>query len=434
MNSLSRMALALQTLFSTTADELGRACGFLQRLRKLTPAAFVRTLTFGWIDDPHATLESFAPELRVSASALGQRCGDAAQTLLRSLLDHALANRVAADPTRLPLLRRFSAVIAEDTTHVGLPADLAERFPATGGTTAADNAAGMKVFVRWDLLTGRLLDLQTHPATTADVDAADAAGTLAPGSLHLADLGFFDAARRRQMNADQVFWISRVKAGLHLRLPGGIWKRLTDWLPMLSEAGFDGAVELVKSDAVACRLVARRCPRAIAAQRRRRLDAASRRRGQIPSAEQLVLCDWQVLVTNLPAAEYPVPALWSLYRCRWQVELLFRRFKQRLGWSFSHGRTGHRVLTELLAKLLGAVVVLWWVLLRGGPLAGIGHDRLFRVARAWARVVAAELATGGSAVERILSLLRDRLRRVTSQPSGSRPTTRKLLQRKALTS
>lgn len=40
MNSRSQMAVALQTLFSTTADELGRTCGFTRRLPKLTLASF----------------------------------------------------------------------------------------------------------------------------------------------------------------------------------------------------------------------------------------------------------------------------------------------------------------------------------------------------------------------------------------------------------
>jgi hypothetical protein len=149
---------------------------------------------------------------------LGQR-GGTAQSRFRGLLGQPLANRFAARANCLPLLRRFHAVVAEDVTHLGLSADLAHRFPATGGTSAADHAAGRKVLARWDLLRGRLLDLQTHPATAAEVDAA--AGDWEPGRLPLADLGFFDAARRRPMNADRVFWISRVKAGLHVRRPGG---------------------------------------------------------------------------------------------------------------------------------------------------------------------------------------------------------------------
>ena len=102
------------------------------------------------------------------------------------------------------------------------------------------------------------------------------------------------------------------------------------------------------------------------------------------------MCDWTVLATNVPAERAKdATALWTVYRDRWQVELLLRRCKQRLGWSFSRDRTGDRVMTELLAKVLGAVVVLWAALTRGGPLCGVGgypqgRHLLFAVVRqAW---------------------------------------------------
>jgi hypothetical protein len=91
-------------------------------------------------------------------------------------------------------------------------------------------------------------------------------------------------------------------------------------------------VELVQSDPLGRRLVARRCPAAVAAERRRRPYADGKRRGHPPSAEPLVLCDGQVMVTNLPADEYDFEALWSRYRCRWQVETAQANYPSRRRW------------------------------------------------------------------------------------------------------
>ena len=55
--------------------------------------------------------------------------------------------------------------------------------------------------------------------------------------------------------------------------------------------------------------------------------------------------------------------VWLAYRCRWQIELLFKRAKGMAGWSFSHGHSGDRVLAELLAKVLGLIVLHWASLL-----------------------------------------------------------------------
>jgi hypothetical protein len=427
MISLPKLATAFQTLFTTTAEQLARQCGFIQRQRKLSASEFVRILTFGWIADPKATLDSFAPALNISASALSQRCNLLGIELFKLLLHAALSHRLAANPNRLSLLRRFSAVIAEDSTQVQLPADLAHTYPACGGSSGS---AGLKILLRWDLLNGRLDHLSYHPATATDVQLADAAAALPKNSLHLADLGFFSAARRRKLTQQGVWWITRLKAGLHVRVGEGDWVLLTQWLKNLKADEFDGQIEVVKSDPLSCRVVAVRLSADAAGLRRRRLIARYKKKGKEPSAAQLVLCDWQVLATNLPKEEgYDMEGLSALYRCRWQVELLVRRSKQHQGWETSHGKTGERVLMEVLAKMLGSVVVLWGVLMRGGPLCGVGHDRMYRVVRRMTGVLAEAVRQTAQAVQKVLLDLHRQLQRVTPQPKGgAKPTTRKTLQ------
>src|SRR2546429_618880 len=48
MTTVPQLAQTLQTVFTTTADAAARATGFVQRRSKLTGAAFVQALVFGW--------------------------------------------------------------------------------------------------------------------------------------------------------------------------------------------------------------------------------------------------------------------------------------------------------------------------------------------------------------------------------------------------
>src|SRR5262249_14660690 len=145
-------------------------------------------------------------------------------------------------------------------------------------------------------------------------------------------------------------WISRVPAGIVVEVDGH-WRPLAEWLRGLRGAAFDGPARLVESRGLACRLTARRWPEEGAARRRQKLREYTRRKkGREPSARQLVACDWLVLATTVPAERLNAAELWVVYRCRWQVELLFKRGKSLLRWTFSHGRKGDRVLTEVLAK------------------------------------------------------------------------------------
>jgi hypothetical protein len=425
VTTVATLAATLHTLFTTTADLLGRTTALIRRRRDLGAADFAQTLVFGWIDQPRASLESFALRLDLSAQALHRRMGPAAHAFFQALIAQALRHLHAARPTCVGLLQRFAAVVVEDSSIVALPADLAARYRGHGGSDPQAGQAALKVLVRWELRSGQLLSVQCVPAVTADPALAATAADLPAGALHLADQGFFDT--RRWAGYHDRFWISRVPAGSRVAV-GGAWQPLAAWLAGLPGAAFDGAARLVHSQGLPCRLTARRCPAAVAARRRQKLRAYTRsKKGREPSARQLALCDWLVLATNVPAGQLTAKELWVVYRCRWQVELLFKRGKQQLGWAFSHGRSGDRVLTEVLAKVLGLIVVLWATLLSGGPLAGRSPTKQGSLVRRFALRLLEQLGQP-AALRGLLEQLRQELGRLAPQPRRHKqPGTRQLL-------
>src|SRR2546430_3844360 len=91
MTTVPQLAQTLQTLFTTTADAAARATGFVQRRSKLTGAAFVQALVFGWLANPHASVAALAQAaavagVAISPQGLDQRCGEAAAAFLAAVL------------------------------------------------------------------------------------------------------------------------------------------------------------------------------------------------------------------------------------------------------------------------------------------------------------------------------------------------------------
>jgi DDE family transposase len=434
---LTALSACLQELFGPVADFLADWVGFIVHRRTLTGPDVARVLVFRWMADPKTTLEDIAFDLRVSPQALQQHLGPRAHAFFRALIDEALARlskaRFAAHA--LGLLKAFRAVVIDDCTTVTVPAELAHLFPGCGGKGQGDGAAAVKILLRYELKTGRLLALSFHPGRTNDAFLAARPEDLPAGCLYLADMGFFGAARLGLLSA-VCFWISRIPVSTCVRQEGGGWLKLAEWLRGLKGAAVDVPGELVESVGTPCRLVALRCPQEVADRRRQKLRERRRSKdGKEPSAAQLAVCDWTVFATNVPGAVLSAREVWLAYRCRWQIELLFKRAKGMAGWSFTHGVNANRVLAELLAKILGLIVLHWSTLLRGPALCGVSATRLMRKAAQFARQMSRALGKTQEALLDVLLEMLDEMARIKPRPKRRRkPNTKDLLDNPGLAS
>ena len=415
-------------MFTTTAETLGKATGFIRRPRQLTAAAVAQTLVFRWMAKPKAPLESLARARAVSPQALQQRLGPAAPAFLRALLVEALPKALKVEPKGLGLLDRFTAAVVEDPTVIPLPTALADEFPGCGGGSGAgEGAAALKVLLRRDVRSGEVLALSVPAGRTSDQELAATAAHLPQGALHLADQGSCNAQRWRAFGP-QPFWISRVPARTRVCWQN-TWPSLSALRAAVTAERFDETASLVEQAKLPCRLVARRCPAEGARRRRQKLRAYTRaQKGREPSAAQLLRCDWLVFATNTTAEQLGAKEVWVVYRCRWQIELLFKRAKQLAGWGSSRGRDGARVLGELYAKLLGLVVLHWGTLLGGGPLCGISLGKRLCAVQEFARSLQDSLAEGLAALCQVLAKVARQLAGIRPEPKKQkRPSTRQLL-------
>jgi hypothetical protein len=78
------------------------------------------------------------------------------------------------------------------------------------------------------------------------------------------------------------------------------------------------------------RLVAAPLPPEQAQQARKRKQRKARKRGRRPAASTRVLAGWLLVLTTLSPEDWSAAEVLRLYRARWQVELVFKRFKQLL--------------------------------------------------------------------------------------------------------
>lgn len=365
MSSLPQLADALRHVLTEVPDEpLGRQTGFTQRRSKLSPALLVQTLVLGWWANPQASLHELSQGavklgVPISPQGLDQRFGPATVRLLQQVLSVAVARLWPGPVTPIPLLRQFTAAVVLDSTTVVLPDQLGAVWAGCGGSSPAHTQAALKLTVGLDLVRGGLHGPELTAGRTQDRATALPAAPLPAGALRLADLGFWSLDVARACGAADAFWLSRLHLGTHVFTAGGERLDLPTWLAQQGTAIVDVAVQLGAAKRLPARLVAQRLPPAVADQRRQGLLDAARRKGKRPTPTALAVAGWTVLVTNLPPERADAPAVGVLARARWQIELLFKLWKQHGGLDQSRSAKPDRILCELYAKLIALVLQQW---------------------------------------------------------------------------
>src|SRR5947209_5151554 len=204
MLSVTALPRVLRTLFTTTANELARETGFVQRARKLDGAHFAQTLVLGYLSAAAAALSQLQHTAAttgpaVSRQAIAQRSTEAAATFLQRLLEAAMTQTFAAARVPPALLARFGALTIGDSTIIALPPALAARWPGRGGSTPTSGAAALQLQVRWELVQGALDTLELRTGRASDQTAAQQTTLPPPDALDLKDEGYFCVAALRTL-------------------------------------------------------------------------------------------------------------------------------------------------------------------------------------------------------------------------------------------
>ena len=131
MTSITQVESAMTHILTHRANVLAKETGDIRRVRKFEGADLLHTLVFGWMQHPDASLEQLSSTaaiaaVQVSDTAVHKRFSKECATFLHAILEELLKVVVQAEMVRPPkVLRRFTAVVVEDSSTITLPEELA---------------------------------------------------------------------------------------------------------------------------------------------------------------------------------------------------------------------------------------------------------------------------------------------------------------------
>jgi Transposase DDE domain len=391
MSSVPQVASAIQRVLTTRAKELERASGFVTRsTAQLDGPSFAQTTVLCWMNEPQASysqLQQVASSLgvQVSNQAIEQRFGKPSAAFMRQVLEEAVGQVISSEAAASELLGRFNGVYLQDGTVISLPAALAQSWPGCGGSTPEAGTSSVRAQVRLEVTQGQMQGPWLQPGRAAERSGEAYEAPLPAGCLYNVDMGYFTLTDMRRHGKEGHFWLTQAKASVKLYDQRGQCWDLLDLLEAQHSDTIDLEVQVGVKERLPARLIAVRLSQEQVTERRKRANKQHegppkgcqppgkrrsttgkrqrwrKNRRVSPARERLM--EWTVLLTTVPVERLSVEEALVLARCRWQIELLWKLWKQHGKLDTWRSMKPYRVLTEIFAKLLGLVITHWLTLL-----------------------------------------------------------------------
>jgi len=390
-NKIVEIRTTLQQVFGTGIEEIAQEKGFVQRLSKLTGLKFVEIWVMGFLEKPTASLNYLVQvaadvDVSITKQGLQDRLSRGAVDFLTAVLKRCTVQLQNKLPMDLSLLKKFGGVQVVDSSGFGLPDNLESEFPGSGGDGPK---SALKLQVIWDFLHGNFLDIVTQNGKQPDQSFRQHALQILPGWLCLSDLGYFALETLEIIVQTQAYFISRWLAGCGLVDPTTETKfDLLSYLQKATQNQLELNLWVGIQKRIPCRLLAVHLSPEVVEERRRKLRENARKKGRSVSAESLAWLEWSIFITNVPLEWLSLEQVSLIYRLRWQIELLFKLWKSECQVDRIAGHIKERVLCEIYAKLIGAVIFqyisfpLRWTDRELSPVKAIQTFRRFAVALA----------------------------------------------------
>lgn len=319
-------------------DKVAEQTGFKIRKSKLTPTMFVDTVLFKEINNARVSLEDHCVILKqrhgicIKKQSLDERFDETAVKFIQELLKQHLANQIDSTIEKEKLsemFQHFSSVKIKDSTRFQIPESLKECYP---GSTGAASGAGVHIQFEFDILNGKVNDLNVTDALQQDsTDAQQTMDAIEKDSLIIRDLGYFSTRVLEQTHKQEAYYITRLKARMNVYHAESGEKLKFDTVYRKMKRKKLGHLELpvfiMGEEKLPMRLVIEMLPETEVQKRLTKAQKEAKKKGRSLSEEYKSRARLNLFLTNTPVEWIPTLQVRKIYQIRWQIELRFKAWK-----------------------------------------------------------------------------------------------------------
>jgi hypothetical protein len=299
----------------------------------------------------------------ISKQAIQERFNDHAVIFMQALLKEQLSRQ-------LPVLEKdgiykpFNRIRIKDSTRYSLPKEYASIYKGHGGI---GGAAQISIQYEYDLLNNEIMSLDLTSACVNDQqDSRDSLHTIRKNDLLIRDLGYSTQGYIKHITNTEAFYINRLNP---------LWKiydiqnqpidfvKVSRKIKRYSLTSLDRDIFIrIGSELIPSRLMISPVDEKTYRQRIKKAKKKGMSLGYTLTEQYKASASMNLFITNIPKARLATEEIKTLYRLRWQVELIFKVWKSQANIDKIKSVKIQRFQCELIARLLW--LLLHWQVLR----------------------------------------------------------------------
>lgn len=318
-------------------ESIAREAKFVQRTSKLNGIRFSRLMIFSGGNISDTSLEELCHEFKylfgenLEKQSLNERINEFAVNFFKLLLEEVLARNLNLSGFK-DLLPNQKRIRIKDSTSFQVPEHLKDLYPGSGGKTSK---ACLKIQFEYDLKTGEVMELSVGSFTNSDLNNSyQTAENIEDSDLLIRDLGYISLEFLETIESKLAYYLNRIRSNVN------IYQKDTNgrFVPLnlekierkmrrlkIQTMGFE--VYLGEEKKVKSRVIIEILPKDVIEEKLRKAKRAAQREGRELGKDTISRIGLNIFVTNLSEEDLPNEMVRSLYRLRWQVELVFKVWK-----------------------------------------------------------------------------------------------------------
>ena len=374
MNSDTIVRFFDETFNEKKCHDLCKKYQFIKRASsKLKGQEFIKTMVIPSKGSSSDSLKGLCKRLlkfndkaQMSSQALCKRINNpSACALMKGVLNELLI-KVHEQITYLcPRLaegvKGFNRILVEDSSLAVLNDKLETKYKGTnrGGCSGK---AQVKIDLITDISKGILIDAQLFRGNEPDRSFAERIlSILKKGDLVIRDLGYFTINAFRKIAEANAYFLSRLLSGVLFflnkdhkdALDIGMYlkQKIFQKQNIISINGFLG------NDKIPIRLIMYRNPENVVNKRLREANIVAKSKGRTMSESKRLSLHFSMFITNVSEEMLSDEVIGTVYRLRWEVELIFKRWKSQLEIDYLKGISENRIECLIWSRLCMIVIV-----------------------------------------------------------------------------